>query len=191
MSTSNEDIRDSVKRMAHTLQKIEAVCIDALMTRPYKPDEARQHFSEALAEIRKLCPEPFGNVADVKVLPIPNANDQLGTGNIGNSSPFPLPPSPKDWLEMPRGIKLQRFSNTKRETHFVGQYRDMNPISGNPTPRRVYTIDVMPMIDDSECKEFEVWVSAKHLGEQFHPSQKGAPERIMVDRMLLVEPEKK
>ena len=36
-------------------------------------------------------------------------------------------------------------------------------------------------------REFEVWVSAKHVGPQFHKGQEG-PEYIYVDRMLLVEP---
>ena len=50
----------------------------------------------------------------------------------------------RDWLELPRNITLKRFVNTKRETHFIGQYRDdKNP--GNPNPRRVYTLDVVPL----------------------------------------------
>ena len=50
----------------------------------------------------------------------------------------------KDWLELPRNITLKRFVNTSRETHFIGQYRDdKNP--GNPNPRRVYTLDVVPL----------------------------------------------
>lgn len=50
----------------------------------------------------------------------------------------------KDWLELPRNITLKRFVNTSRETHFIGQYRDdKNP--GNPNPRRVYTLDVVPI----------------------------------------------
>lgn len=49
-----------------------------------------------------------------------------------------------DWLELPRNITLKRFVNTSRETHFIGQYRDdKNP--GNPNPRRVYTLDVVPL----------------------------------------------
>lgn len=132
MSTNNEDIRESVKRMAHTLQKIEAVCIDALLTRPYKPGEAWQHFSEALAEVRKLCPEPFGNVADVKVLPIPNANDQLETGNIQQNVK-------KDWLEMPRGITLRRYVMGDRSVMFIGQYINQN---GTSRPVRLYRVEV-------------------------------------------------
>ena len=37
-------------------------------------------------------------------------------------------------------------------------------------------------------REFEVWLSVKHVGEQFHPSQKGMKEYIYIDRALLVEP---
>jgi len=51
----------------------------------------------------------------------------------------------KDWLELPRNITLKRFVNTKRETYFIGQYTDDNPAGGNPNPRRVYTIDVVPL----------------------------------------------
>jgi hypothetical protein len=36
-------------------------------------------------------------------------------------------------------------------------------------------------------KEFEVWVSAKHVGPQFHKGQQG-PEYLYIDRVLLVEP---
>ncbi len=39
-------------------------------------------------------------------------------------------------------------------------------------------------------KEFEIWVSAKLVGEQFYPAQKGRKEYIYVDRFLLVEPKK-
>lgn len=50
----------------------------------------------------------------------------------------------RDWLELPRNINLKRFVNTKRETHFIGQYRD-DANSGNTNPRRVYTLDVVPL----------------------------------------------
>ena len=36
-------------------------------------------------------------------------------------------------------------------------------------------------------KELEVWVSAKHVGPQFHDGQQ-RPEYLYIDRMLLVEP---
>lgn len=55
----------------------------------------------------------------------------------------------KNWLELPRNLTLKRFSNTKRETHFVGQYHDDNRL-GNPNPRRVYTIDVVPMLGEND-----------------------------------------
>lgn len=51
----------------------------------------------------------------------------------------------RDWLELPRNITLKRFVNTRRETHFIGQYRNDNPKSGDTNPRRVYTIDVVPL----------------------------------------------
>ena len=55
----------------------------------------------------------------------------------------------KNWLELPQNITLKRFSNTKRETHFVGQYHDDSRL-GNPNPRRVYTIDVVPMLGEND-----------------------------------------
>lgn len=66
------------------------------------------------------------------------------TGTDGTPKRETLTVEKKDWLELPRNITLKRFVNTKRETHFVGQYRDdANP--GNPNPRRVYKIDVVPV----------------------------------------------
>ena len=63
------------------------------------------------------------------------------------------------------------------------------PVNGYVFVTRRWTLQI-PLNGFKELigKEFEVWVSAKHVGEQFHPSQKGQPERISVDRMLLVEP---
>ena len=51
----------------------------------------------------------------------------------------------RDWLELPRNITLKRFSNSRRETHFVGQYTDANANGGNHNPRRIYMIDVVPL----------------------------------------------
>ena len=51
----------------------------------------------------------------------------------------------RDWLELPRNITLKRFSNSRRETHFIGQYTDANANGGNHNPRRIYTIDVIPL----------------------------------------------
>ena len=50
----------------------------------------------------------------------------------------------RHYLELPRGITLKRFVNTRRETHFIGQYNNSeNPCNVNP--RRIYTIDVVPL----------------------------------------------
>ena len=43
----------------------------------------QQDFKPVRLDIADCWPEECGNVANVKVLPISNANDQLGTGNIG------------------------------------------------------------------------------------------------------------
>lgn len=51
----------------------------------------------------------------------------------------------RDWLELPRNITLKRFVNTRRRTYFIGQYTDANPASGDTNPRRIYTIDVVPL----------------------------------------------
>ena len=53
----------------------------------------------------------------------------------------------RHYLELPRGITLKRFVNTRRETHFIGQYNNSeNPCNVNP--RRIYTIDVVPLAPD-------------------------------------------
>ena len=64
-------------------------------------------------------------------------------------------------LELPRGITLKRFVNTRRKVKFIGQYNDSeNPCNVNP--RRIYTIDVEPMWgefeerDPATVKSFEV-----------------------------------
>ena len=66
----------------------------------------------------------------------------------------------RDWLELPRNITLTRFVNTRRETHFIGQYCNPDPKSGDTNPRRIYTIEVLPMWDEDEerdsTKAFEV-----------------------------------
>lgn len=38
-------------------------------------------------------------------------------------------------------------------------------------------------------KPFEIWVSARHQGRQFHPYQGTGADRIIVDRIFLVEPQ--
>jgi len=50
----------------------------------------------------------------------------------------------RDWLELPRNITLKRYVNTTRVTHFIGQYRD-DKDPGNPNPRRIYTLLVVPL----------------------------------------------
>ena len=77
--------------------------------------------------------------------PAPDVAGTTGTaGTDGTPKRETITIERKDWLELPRNITLKRFVNTSRETHFIGQYRDdKNP--GNPNPRRVYTLDVVPL----------------------------------------------
>ena len=69
----------------------------------------------------------------------------------------------KDWLELPRNITLKRFVNTKRETHFIGQYRDDKNL-GNTNPRRVYTLDVVPLWTEALAAVYlpPVWEVGAH-----------------------------
>ena len=49
----------------------------------------------------------------------------------------------EDWLDMPRGVKLQRFVAADRAVTFMGQYvnREGKP---NDTPCRLYRVEVRP-----------------------------------------------
>ena len=58
MSTTKEDIKESVKRMATTLREIRTLTINTLATRPTTHGEDWQHLSKALAKIREMCPVP-------------------------------------------------------------------------------------------------------------------------------------
>lgn len=121
------------------LVKIENIVNAAMQNQPEDAEDNSIHLLEALEKIAELCP-PKEPAAPVCALP-------------------DVPKRP-DWLELPRGITLQRFVNTKRETHFIGQYRSDS--KSNQNPRRVYTIDVLPMWSDGEdlklSKAFEVGV---------------------------------
>ena len=75
----------------------------------------------------------------------------------------------RNWLELPRGIVLKRFVNTRRETTLVGQYRNEHA-NGGDNPRRVYQIKVTPIYPGAEVgtedsKAFTVVVTedGKHL----------------------------
>ena len=62
------------------------------------------------------------------------------------------------------------------------------PEDGYAFVSRAWTIQ-LPFVDPYiSGKRFEVWVSAKHVGEQFHSGQ-GKPEYIYVDRIVFVEAE--
>ena len=62
------------------------------------------------------------------------------------------------------------------------------PENGYVFVSRSWTIQ-LPFVDPYiSGKKFEVWVSAKHVGEQFHAGQ-GKPEYIYVDRIVFVEAE--
>ncbi len=61
------------------------------------------------------------------------------------------------------------------------------PTDGYIYITRAWTIQVPMPCSDIWGKPFEVWVSAKHVGEQFHAGQ-GKPEYIYIDRVVFVEP---
>ena len=64
------------------------------------------------------------------------------------------------------------------------------PENGYAFVSRAWTIQ-LPFVDPYiSGKRFEVWVSAKHVGKQFHAGQ-GKPEYIYVDRIVFVESEEK
>lgn len=69
------------------------------------------------------------------------ADPAAGTGK--------LPPvgeeAKEDWLDMPRGVKLQRFVAADRAVTFMGQYvnREGTP---NDAPCRLYRIEVRPQL---------------------------------------------
>ncbi|MBQ7652668.1 MAG: DUF4838 domain-containing protein, partial [Victivallales bacterium] len=73
-----------------------------------------------------------------------------------------------NWFKMGRAVKIPEQSFVYVTRAWTVQF----PLSG-------YRV--------LDGKEFEVWVSAKHVGQQFHKGQQG-PEYIFIDRMLLVEP---
>ena len=92
-------------------------------------------------------------------------NPPLVPGDLpgGVDGTEPAEPAKRGWLELPRCITLNRFCNTKRETIFVGQYRD-NHNSGCDNPRRVYQVKVTPdfpgaEIGTDESKVFTIDVS--------------------------------
>ena len=69
------------------------------------------------------------------------ADPAAGTGK--------LPPAgeevKEDWLDMPRGVKLQRFVAADRAVTFMGQYvnREGKP---NDAPCRLYRVEVRPQL---------------------------------------------
>ena len=88
--------------------------------------------------------EVLETVAGARPLDAMFANPPFDSKRTTASARETITVEKKDWLELPRGITLKRFSNSRRETHFIGQYRD-DDNRGNPNPRRVYTIDVVPL----------------------------------------------
>ena len=62
------------------------------------------------------------------------------------------------------------------------------PADGYAFVSRAWTIQLPFVSPYISGRRFEVWVSAKHVGEQFHKGQ-GKPEYINVDRILFVEAE--
>ena len=50
----------------------------------------------------------------------------------------------EDWLDMPRGVKLQRFVAADRAVTFMGQYVNRGG-TPNDTPCRLYRVEVRPL----------------------------------------------
>ncbi|MBQ7650116.1 MAG: DUF4838 domain-containing protein, partial [Victivallales bacterium] len=61
------------------------------------------------------------------------------------------------------------------------------PSNGYVYLTRSWTLQLQNPYPSLIGKTFEVWISAKHVGEQFHKGQ-GKPEFIYVDRIVFVEP---
>lgn len=100
-------------------------------------------------------PQRIGTMRDKRYIP-PQARDVVTADPpIGETVTDPaegtgkLPPAgeevKEDWLDMPRGVKLQRFVAADRAVTFMGQYvnREGKP---NDAPCRLYRIEVRPQL---------------------------------------------
>ena len=143
-------LKTSAEKLAKKLYEVEELAREALESRPGAVGEDWAYLTNALADIKKICTDPFGEYRTPKEV-LETVAGARPLDAIFANPPFREPKretftvEKKDWLELPRNITLKRFVNTKRETHFIGQYTDANPAGGNPNPRRVYTIDVVPL----------------------------------------------
>ena len=148
-------LKTSAEKLAKKLYEVEELAREALESRPGAVGEDWAYLMNALADVQKICSDPFGEyrtpkevletVAGERPLDAMLANPPFDIKRTTASARETFTVERKDWLELPRNITLKRFSNSKRETHFIGQYTDANPAGGNPNPRRVYTIDVVPL----------------------------------------------
>lgn len=141
-------LKTSAEKLAKKLYEVEELAREALESRPGAVGEDWAYLTNALADVQKICTDPFGEYTTPKEV-LETVAGARPLDAIFANPPFNEPKretvtvEKKDWLELPRNITLKRFTNTKRETHFIGQYRDDKNL-GNPNPRRVYTIDVVP-----------------------------------------------
>ena len=157
-NTPTMTLKTSAESLAKKLYEVEELAREALESRPGAVGEDWAYLTNALADIKKICTDPFGEyrtpkevletVAGARPLDAilknpPFANRAEGGAATQGRETFTV--EKKDWLELPRNITLKRFVNTKRETHFIGQYSNPDPRSGDTNPRRVYTIDVVPI----------------------------------------------
>ena len=142
-------LETSAEKLAKKLYEVEELAREALESRPGAVGEDWAYLTNALADIKKICADPFGEYRTPKEV-LETVAGARPLDAIFANPPFREPKretitvEKKDWLELPRNITLQRFTNTRRETRFVGQYRD-DGNKGNPNPRRIYTIDVLPL----------------------------------------------
>ena len=142
-------LKTSAEKLAKKLYEVVELAREALESRPGAVGEDWAYLTNALADIKKICTDPFGEYSTPKEV-LETVAGARPLDAIFANPPFreakreTFTVEKKDWLELPRNITLKRFVNTKRETYFIGQYTDdKNP--GNPNPRRVYTLDVVPL----------------------------------------------
>ncbi len=97
----------------------------------------------------------------------------IGVYDFGNSSPVVQ----IDFTDIPNGEGYHWYKIPATKMPSNGYAFASNALTGQliPPPMEIFG------------KMYEVWFSAKHVGEQFHKGQ-GKPEYIYIDRVAFVEP---
>ena len=102
-------------------------------------------------------PQRIGIVRDKRYTPpqaldVATANPPIGeTVTDSDARTGKLPPVgeevKKDWLDMPRDVKLQRFVAADRAVTFMGQYVNRGKVGKpNVSPCRLYRVEVRPQL---------------------------------------------